>query len=655
MRAPRPASAAARRTAVSAPAGPGSPAASGRQPGPAHLVAGYAAAPVAVLLWLLSLRQVALDRMGDLGLLQVLPVLYWVAVALLTAGFALCLYDRRFGRLWLTAQVLALVAMIHATPSLLYPTLRYSWAWKHIAVIDAMIRHGGSVPHASGGLDVYNQWPGFFVANGLLLLTTGLHSALGYAAWTPPVVNALLLGPLLLLYRTLTADRRLIWGGAWFFYSCSWVGQDYFSPQAFGFLLYVVLLAVVFRQLASSRARPDQAARPEPGGASAVGAGEAGTPGGGRRGWPPVRLALVLVVEAAIVSSHQLTPLMLITALIALSLPRGNRRITLPPLAALIVMQAVWLATVARPYISANLGSFGKALLSPDGNAVSGLAGLGAAAPGQVAVAWIDRSLSAAVVLLAVICFVRRRWVRRSGLPLVALSPLPLLAANGYGGEMIFRVYLFALPATAFLIAALVLPPGRRQRLRSGLRLLGVYVLMLALLGGLFFGYDSKEEMNYFTPDEVAAARYVTATAPPGATVVAVTGSVPGFYQNYDQHTLVQLTQEDPQLIAVLEADPLLGLREAVGQTPPGVPAYLILSRAQAAECYLTGDLPADTQSRLQAAVAAAPGFTAVFRNADAVVYRFVPVPAAAPAAVSASAPAAAPAAPSSPTQEVAE
>ena len=617
--------------------GRAAPAVADRPAGPARLAAGYAAAPLAVLLWLLSLRHVALDRMGDLGLLQVLPALYWVAVALLTAGFALTLYDRRFGPVWLTAQVLALVAMIHATPALLYPTLRYSWAWKHIAVIDAMIRHGGSVPHAGGGLDVYNQWPGFFVANGLLLLTTGLHSALGYASWTPPVVNALLLGPLLLLYRTVTADRRLVWGGAWFFYSCSWVGQDYFSPQAFGFLLYVALLAVVFRQLASVRRPPDGAA-PDPGGASPAGAVSGPTRS---RGWPPARLALVLVIEAAIVSSHQLTPLMLVTALIALSLPRANRRTTLPPLAALVVLQVVWLATVARPYISANLGSFGKALLSPDGNAVSGLAGLGASAPGQVAVAWIDRSLSAAVVLLAVVCFVRRRWVRRTGLPLIALSPLPLLAANGYGGEMIFRVYLFSLPATAFLIGALVLAPDRRQQPRSRqgqgqgqgprpwLRPLGVYALMLVLLGGLFFAYDSKEEMNYFTPDEVAAARYVTATAPPGSTVVAVTGSVPGFYQNYDQHVLVQLTQEDAQLVSVLEADPLLGLKEAVGQTPPGVPAYLILSRAQAAECYLTGDLPADTQSRLQAAVQSAPGFTAVYRNADAVVYRFVPVPAA--------------------------
>ena len=172
----------------------------------AHRAASAVALPAALLLWLLSLRNVDLGGMGDLGLLQVLPVLFWVAMALLTLGFGLALRDRRTGTGWLVGYLLGLIAVVHATPALLYPTLRYSWAWKHLAVIDAVLRHGGAVPHA-GALAIYNQWPGFFAVNGMLLRATGLHSALGYAAWTPPVVNALLLGPLLLLYRSVTQDR----------------------------------------------------------------------------------------------------------------------------------------------------------------------------------------------------------------------------------------------------------------------------------------------------------------------------------------------------------------------------------------------------------------------------------------------------------------
>lgn len=61
-----------------------------------------------------------------------------------------------------------------------------------------------------------------------------------------------MLGPLLLIYRSVTTNRRLIWGAVWIYYSCSWVGQDYFAPQAFTFLLYATVIGLVLRQLPSS-------------------------------------------------------------------------------------------------------------------------------------------------------------------------------------------------------------------------------------------------------------------------------------------------------------------------------------------------------------------------------------------------------------------
>ncbi|MEU8919816.1 glycosyltransferase [Kitasatospora sp. NPDC048545] len=575
--------------------------------------------PVSLLLWLLSLHSVDLDRMGDLGLLQVLPVLYWVAVGMLTAGFVLALRTRSLRQWWLAAYVLALIAVVHATPTLLYANLRYSWAWKHVAVIDAMLRHGGPVPHA-GLLDPYNQWPGFFVVNGLLLRVTGLHSALGYASWGPPLFNALLIAPLLLLYRAVSSDRTVVWGAVWVYFSCSWVGQDYFSPQAFALVLYVVVIASVVRRL------PDRAAPRAPGRAPPGGAHRSAGPGAGSGatgGWGPLRLPMVLVLEAAIVCSHQLTPLMLISSLAVLAVPRRNRRVVLPPLLAAVVMTAVWDATVARPYLAANLGQFVRALTTPDSNITSGFANLGTASADQAMVDWIDRGLSAAVVLLAVIAVVRRPWVRRTPMPWLALAPVPLLAANSYGGEMLFRAYLFALPATAFLLAALVLRPTPRPRLRSACAL----VLLLALLGGLFFGYDSKERMNRYTDAEVTATQQLFAAAPPYSVVVSVTGSVPGIYEHFEDHPQVRLAETSEPTRKLLTQDPLGGLEAALGFTHPGVPAYLVLSRAQAAETSLTGVLPADTVDRLSDVVARTPGFELVYQNGDAAVYRFVPNP----------------------------
>ena len=202
-----------------------------RRAGPGVLTA-VGVLPAAAVLWLLTLGDVHLDGMGDLGLLQVLPVTFWAALALLVVGFCVAAADRRTPHACYAAYTLLLIAVIHATPPLLYSELRYAWAWKHVAVIDAMVRHNGEVPDAAG-LGIYNQWPGFFQFNALLLRTAGLESALPYALWAQVLVNVLTLGPLLLIYRSLTADRRLIWGAVWIYYSCSWVGQDYFAPQAF--------------------------------------------------------------------------------------------------------------------------------------------------------------------------------------------------------------------------------------------------------------------------------------------------------------------------------------------------------------------------------------------------------------------------------------
>jgi hypothetical protein len=112
--------------------------------------------------------------------------------------------------------------------------------------------------------------------------------------------------------------------------------------------------------------------------------------------------------------------------------------------------------------------------------------------------------------------------------------------------------------------------------------------------------------------------------APPGAAIVGVTGSVPGIDERYEQHPEVRLVSAPADAQQLLVADPVAGLQASVGFLKPGTPAYVILSRAQMWECRLTGELPADTVARLGDAMSITPGYTLVYRNADAAVYRFV-------------------------------
>jgi hypothetical protein len=306
-------------------------------------VPAIAALPVAVALWIVSLsRHVALGRMGGFGLITVLPMTYWAGVVVLTLGFAYALYCRGIASAWFLGYVVALIAMLHATPTILYGTLRYGWAWKHVAVVDYLLRHGAT-DRSNGDLGVYHQWPGFFSLNALFARMAGEHTAAAFAAWAPPVNNLLLIGPLVLIFRTLTRDRRLIWAAVWIFFSCSWVGQDYFSPQAFAFFLYLALVAVVLNRLGPARSR---------------------------RG-VVVWIALLLPVIAAVDSSHQLTPLMLVCATGLLAIGRRRRRLVLPLFLAATVFAVAWDGTVGWPFIQANLHSILKSFGALDANASS--------------------------------------------------------------------------------------------------------------------------------------------------------------------------------------------------------------------------------------------------------------------------------------------
>lgn len=576
-----------------------------------------AALPTAVLLWIVALlHHVRLDRMGSYGLINVLPVTYWAGLVVLTLGFALALRSPRLHSVWFAGYTVALITMVHATPALLYGSLRYSWAWKHVAVVDYLLRHGATDP-TNGDLGVYHQWPGFFTLNALFAHLAGIDGAASYAAWGQLVNNLLLIGPLVLIYRSLTRDRRLIWAGVWIFFSCAWVGQDYFSPQAFALVLYVSLIAVVLSRLHHRAA--------DPAGAQAARVSDvefAAATLRGRRGavtWTLLSLPLI----AAIASSHQLTPVMLICALAVLAVSRRRWRIVLPLFLASVVFAVTWAATVARPFIQANLNSILKSFGALDANASSRLESQASASPEQQLIAHVETGMAVAVFLLALVAVVRWRGLRRSPIALLAVAPLPLLAANDYGGEIVFRIYLFALPATAFMVAAVLWRSRRWPRIQA----LGFPLALLAMLGGFVLGYYGKERMNYFSPSEAAASQALFRMAPHDSVIVGATSAYPGIYTDYEHYTtlvwLPGLTAKQQRAVA---ADPGGSLVKELRDAPHR-PVYFILTRAEEAEIEISGLLPAQGLTRLEQLPGQTPELKVVYRNQDAVIMKLAEPP----------------------------
>jgi len=579
----------------------------------------------AFLIWTLSLSNADVRAMNDVGLVSVLSPWTYVALGLLTIGFCLNVYYREAGAPVLVLHVVALILIIHGTPQLLYGTLRYAWAWKHVAIVDYIQRNGAVDPYATY-LDVYHNWPGFFAFNALITEVAGLKSAIGYAGWAPLFFNLLDIGALLLIVRTFTRDQRLIWLSIWFFFLANWVGQDYFAPQSLTYSLYLVVVgitlnwfrifahpseATIMRWVRSKRlasALSHIMDRSRPGG---------DTPAADAR--PTQRVGLVLMLSLifiVIVSSHQLTPLLVI---VSLALLVGFQIITLRSLPILmLVLTATWFMYMAEPFMNHSLYWIVRSIGRFLGNFGANFINLADASPGQALVALIDRTLSALVAIMALYGFSRRVRRGRWDLPaiLLLLAPFPLLAANSYGGEIVFRVYLFALPFLAFFAAAALYPSpqaGRRQR-TAVLSIL----LSLVMLVGLLFGYYGKERQYYFTQDEVAATEFIHNIAPAHSLLIDGAWGYSLQHQNYEDHdylSLISMLVEDREELIAAPVDFLSPIMESYPT------AYLVLSRSQKAAIDMTGAMPAGSLQKIELALLESPKFRVIYRNPDAAVF----------------------------------
>jgi hypothetical protein len=560
--------------------------------------------------WWVGVAAIDPEQLTDIGIVSVAPPSFYLGLAMIVLGI-----------LWLVARapqragmigtyLVALAVAIHATAPLAYDTVRYSWSWKHIGVVDYIQRNDSVDPNVAN-LDVYHNWPGFFALNALFNDLVGIDSSATVALWTPVIVNLLALGALLLVFDALTDDRRIVWLGATVFILANWVGQDYFAPQAFAFVLYLVAIGVLLRWF---RTRSDDRVLALPSGLAAARRGAAPRPGGD----PYVRtiaVAGLAVISLAIVSSHALTSVMLalaVSALVALGAV-GPRWLPLGVLAAI----AFWSIFFSRTFIGRNIGDVFPPTPAGIGADESKTADFAALSSGQVWVTAAARALVIALVLLALASVARLIWSRQLTTVPLALAALPLLLGivGDYDGELVFRIYLFSSPFLAYYAArTLVMVERLPDRVHLPVQA-GALIALLLVFTLAHFGKDGHYR---FSPEEVAAAELVHEAAP-GTLLVEGTRNYPGLLKNYERFTYVPLDREDGETQERVRANPAEVLGEWLSD-PKYPEAYVILTRSQKAEADQIGALPKGMLDRIEGELRSSPAFRTVFDSDDAVV-----------------------------------
>jgi hypothetical protein len=331
-----------------------------------------------------------------------------------------------------------------------------------------------------------------------------------------------------------------------------------------------------------------------------------------------VAMGLLVGLSAAVVVSHQLTPYFLVATLVALFLVGRNRSWVLPVLVGM--MTVAWTA-YGYGYVSRHFTLF-------DFNPFDNAKGAGASLPsaGSFAhqmVGTASHIESAIAVGLAVLGWVVGRPGRRGSFVwVVVVATIAVLFVQSYGGEAIYRVYIFALPWLCVL--------GARALVRLNVRwpygapcvtLVGALASVLFVLS--YFGLDRT---TYMQPQEVRASTWFETATPPGSILVQLTGNWPSpvtalypTHLNHDGNWGGDVYGDNRFAGRALTAQDVSRLEEALGNLTSG-PIYLAIGPSQLAAIENYGLAPPGSAERFEQILLADPRIRVVYRDGDTVV-----------------------------------
>ncbi|MCH6471076.1 hypothetical protein [Sinomonas terrae] len=571
-----------------------------------------AVALAALVLGVRSLLQVDVQSIGALGLISALPPSYFLALGLALVGFVATVALHKARPALLALQVLVLIVVLQGADSIIHELPRLEASYRHLGIADYIAQSGQLDPR----LDAYFNWPGFFALLAMLSGSTGARDLTSVATWAPVGVNILMMVPLLALATRMTSNWRHAWVSVWMFYLASWVGQDYLSPQAFAFLLMVILLACVLtvfggwawpvtkHRLLARLSRIvtvlDPAIRLR---------SRAGLP----RGDLVVLGVGCTLFIVAMTAAHQLTPFAVVPVLAAFLLT-GRLRLKMLTLLA-IVVPIVWLAVIAAPYtvghIDSLIGSLGE-LGQTTSKAVTGRI---AGSDEHLFVVNTRLAETALVLILGSIGAAVARGRRVSWLTaaLGAGTPVVLYVVQPYGGELLLRLYMYGLPFAASLM---VVPLMRKNASALGwIRGLGLLLLSAVLAMTTIVSRYGNDLVENFTPDEINVVNRLYQVAPPGSVLVEAVHNTPWRskdYASYDYETL--LSAKAQATASRLTCGTVEWLGRSAG-------AYLIVTKSQVDEAEMLGIGPQGDVNAFLSTCGTKPSWSLVYQNAGGVIY----------------------------------
>ena len=538
-------------------------------------------------------------HLSEYGLVGSFRPTFFVGLTLLTLASSLLWFTRQRADAMSLMQIVLLVAILWLLPYLLETTPRFRTSYKNFGAVDWLLEGHGFAPSEV----FYHNWPLFPLVMVGFIQLTGIDP-LDLMGLFPFVIQLAYLPPLLVFLRTLIPDSgNRVWAGIWFFYLLNWTGQDYFSPQAFVFLIVLILLAVLAHTATRRR-------------------GEFGAP----------LMSLTLALYGAIVLTHTLTALLMLGLVAALVLFRMVR--PWPIVVTIAMMFLAWQLYGAFPYFEVEDQDVLDSVYDPMEFVGLNVSKRLEGAPGHQAIAQLRMLSTVIAFLLVFACFALRAlykpdvsdevvsskgwlttiksrlWLSVPSVKFGLLLQAAIFAVAPiyvYGGEILIRVLLFSLPLLAVLLVGTL-------SVRGPVVLTAVVLAAMAPLHPLT--HYGNEAYDYVSPAELEGFQYIARELAPAN----IYGGYPGgAFRN---------TKELEWRHAVTAGK--AKLPEVNNYSQPSEytwryrdrPIYIVLGRGDGAGAYLFYNQEGLLE-QAKAAFAESCHYQAVFENEDYAIYRW--------------------------------
>ncbi len=321
----------------------------------------------------------------------------------------------------------------------------------------------------------------------------------------------------------------------------------------------------------------------------------------------------IILIAAAVSGSHQMSPIMLSVDLAILVIGLRVRPRVLPWIA---MLDLGWIVFMARDFwfghLGAILGDFGKVdsvLQTAVSDRVAG------SSPARSLVLAVRGGITVVVGLLA-LAGLARWWRRRRRVDwtVVVLAGIPgtLVAMQSYGGEIMLRVLLFALPALA-IVAMWAFAPSGRLTGRAGIALVLVTALVIPAFFIARYGNEAYERVQR---SDVQGVAVLDRSAAVGSTIYAITPSLPW---RFGRHSLEDYRMTGVAAVASLDPNKI---RAALHPNEKGT--WLIVTDAQIAELEEVDGLEPGFGSTLITLLDRQPWLKPVYSNQTVWLYELV-------------------------------